>query len=110
MGLLAMVMLIIAQRIREIGIRKVLGASASSIVGIISKEFLLLIIISFIIAAPIAWLLMNNWLQDFAYRININWWVFAATAAAAIMIAMITICLQALKAAWMNPVKTLKAD
>lgn len=110
MGLLAMVMLIIAQRIREIGIRKVLGASASNIVGIISKEFVLLIIISFIIAAPPAWLLMNRWLQDFAYRITIGWWVFLAVALVAIIIALITICLQALKAAWMNPVKTLKAE
>ncbi|MGB8192537.1 MAG: ABC transporter permease [Chitinophagaceae bacterium] len=110
MGLLAMVMLIIAQRIKEIGIRKVLGASASNIVGIISKEFVLLIVISFVIAAPFAWLLMNNWLENFAYRIAISWWVFLAAAATAITIALITICLQALKAAWMNPVKTLKAE
>ena len=110
MGLLAMVMLIIAQRIREIGIRKVLGASAASIVGIISKEFMLLVLISFVIAAPLAWLFMNSWLQDFAYRVTINWWVFLIAAAIAILIAMITICVQALKAAWMNPVTTLKTE
>ena len=110
MGLLAMVMLIIAQRIKEIGIRKVLGASSAHIVNIISKQFLLLIVVSFIIAAPLAWWLMNSWLENFAYRIAINWWVFLAAAAAALMIALITICLQALKAAWMNPVKTLKAE
>jgi putative ABC transport system permease protein len=110
MGLLAMVMLIIAQRIREIGIRKVLGASAANIVGIISKEFVLLVLLSFVIAAPLAWMFMNNWLHDFAYRISINWWVFVISATAAVLIALITICLQALRAAWMNPVKTLKAE
>lgn len=110
MGLLAMVMLIIAQRIREIGIRKVLGASAANIVSIISKEFVLLILIAFVIAAPLAWIFMNGWLQDFAYRINISWWVFLIAATAAVLIALITICIQALKAAWMNPVKTLKAE
>ncbi len=110
MGLLAMVMLIIAQRIREIGIRKVLGASAANIVGIVSKEFVMLVLISFIIAAPLAWLFMNNWLQDFAYRIKINWWVFLIAGISAIIIALVTICFQALKAAWMNPVKTLKAE
>lgn len=110
MGLLAMVMLIIAQRIKEIGIRKVLGASGAHIVGIISKEFMLLVLISFIIAAPIAWMFMNSWLENFAYRVAVNWWVFLAAAAAAVMIALATICIQALKAAWMNPVKTLKAE
>jgi putative ABC transport system permease protein len=110
MGLLAMVMLIIAQRIKEIGIRKVLGASEAHIVGIISKEFMLLVVISFIIAAPIAWMFMNSWLQNFAYRISVNWWVFLVAAAAAVIIALGTICIQALKAAWMNPVKTLKTE
>ena len=110
MGLLAMVMLILAQRIKEIGIRKVLGASGAHIVGIISKEFMLLVLISFIIAAPIAWMFMNRWLENFAYRVAVNWWVFLAAAAAAVIIALATICIQALKAAWMNPVKTLKAE
>jgi putative ABC transport system permease protein len=68
------------------------------------------VLVSFVIAAPLAWVFMNSWLQDFAYRITINWWVFLIAATAAILIAMITICIQALKAAWMNPVKTLKTE
>jgi ABC-type antimicrobial peptide transport system permease subunit len=110
MGLLAMVFLMIAQRIKEIGIRKVLGASASNIVGIVSKDFILLVVVSFIIAAPIAWMLMNKWLQDFAYRINIQWWVFVIAAVSAVLIAFITICLQALRAAFMNPATTLRTE
>jgi ABC-type antimicrobial peptide transport system permease subunit len=110
MGLLAMVILIIAQRTKEIGIRKVLGASATSIVGIVSKDFVLLVLVSFVIAAPLAWIFMNKWLQDFAYRINIQWWMFAVAAASAVAIAFVTICLQALRAAFMNPVKTLRTE
>jgi ABC-type antimicrobial peptide transport system permease subunit len=110
MGLLAMVILIIAQRIKEIGIRKVLGASAYNIVTIVSKDFILLIFVAFVIASPFAWFFMNRWLEDFAYRINIQFWVFGVTAICALLIAFVTICLQGLKAAFMNPVKTLRAE
>jgi putative ABC transport system permease protein len=110
MGLLAMVILIIAQRFKEIGIRKVLGASVYNIVTIVSKDFILLILIAFVIATPFAWFFMNKWLDDFAYRIHIQFWVFAVTAIGAILIAFVTISLQSLKAAFMNPVKTLRTE
>jgi putative ABC transport system permease protein len=110
MGLLAMVILMIAQRVKEIGIRKVLGASAAQIVAIVSKDFLVLVLLAFVIAAPIAWLFMKNWLQDFAYRIDIHWWVFAEAGICAALIALITICLQAIRAALANPVKSLRAE
>lgn len=110
MGLLAMVVLIVAQRLREIGIRKVLGATPFQIVGMVSRDYLLLILIAFILASPAAWFFMHGWLQNFAYRIRVEWWVFLLAGGAAILVAMFTICLQSLKAAFMNPVKTLRAE
>ena len=110
MGLLAMVVLIVAQRLREIGIRKVLGATPLQIVGMVSRDYILLILIAFILAVPAAWFFMRNWLQDFAYRVRIEWWVFLIAGGAAIMIALLTICLQSLRAAFMNPVKTLRIE
>lgn len=110
MGLLAMVVLIVAQRLREIGIRKVLGATPFQIVGMVSREYLLLILVAFVLAAPVAWFFMQSWLQNFAYRIRVEWWVFLLAGGAAILVAMLTICLQSLKAAFMNPVKTLRTE
>ncbi len=100
----------ILQRTKEIGIRKVLGASVQNVVFILSKDFLLLVIISFVIAAPASWLIMHNWLQDFAYRIDISWWVFGVAGLIALAIALSTISYQAIKAALMNPVKSLKTE
>jgi ABC-type antimicrobial peptide transport system permease subunit len=98
------------QRIKEVGIRKVLGATAGNIVYLFSKEFIILIAIAFAIATPIAWYFMNQWLEDYAYRINIGWWVFLIAGVAAILIAMITISFQAIKAAIANPVKSLRSE
>lgn len=98
------------QRSKEIGIRKVLGASVSGIVKLLSKDFLKLVGLSIVIAIPIAWYAMENWLQDYAYRIEINWWVFVIAGVCAIGIAMFTISFQAIKAALANPVDSLKTE
>ena len=110
MGLFAIAMLMIEQRIKEIGVRKTLGASVQGIVTMLSKDFVKLVFISIVIASPIAWYAMNNWLKDFAYRINIHWWVFAATGLLAIIIAMVTVSYQSIRAALMNPVKSLNSE
>ena len=110
MGLFAIVVLIIAQRTKEIGIRKVLGASVNNILLLISRDFLKLVFISVCIASPIAWYIMHKWLQDFAYRIQIQWWVFVLTAGIALLIAFITIGLQSVRAALANPVKSLRSE
>ena len=98
------------QRVKEIGIRKVLGASVASVVGLLSKDFLKLVFIALILAVPIAWYVMNEWLRDFVYRINIEWWVFLVAALIALVIAMFTISSQAIKAAMSNPVKNLRTE
>ena len=98
------------QRVKEIGIRKVLGASVQSVVIMLSKEFIKLVLIASVIAFPVAWLSMNKWLQDFAYRITISWWVFVLSALTAVIIAWITISYQAIKAATANPVKSLRTE
>jgi len=98
------------QRIKEIGIRKVLGASVEGIVVLLSKDFVRLVVISLLIASPIAWWSMNNWLQDFPYRMNISWWIFALSGLVAITIAMATVFFQFIKAALMNPGKDLRGE
>jgi putative ABC transport system permease protein len=110
LGLLGLATFASQQRIKEIGIRKVLGASVTSVVGLLSKDFLKLVIIALIVAAPIAWYAMNKWLQDFAYRIHIEWWVFPLAGIIAVLIAFITISFQAIKAAIANPVKSLRTE
>ena len=110
LGLLGLTIYAAEQRIKEIGIRKVLGASVSGIVLMLSKDFLKLVLIAAIIAIPVAWFFMHKWLEDFAYRININWWVFVLSALVAIIIAMATIILQVVKAAIANPVKSLRTE
>jgi putative ABC transport system permease protein len=109
-GLIGLSAYNILQRTKEIGIRKVLGASVQNVVFVLSKDFLLLVIISFVIAAPASWLIMHNWLQDFAYRIDISWWVFGVAGLLALAIALSTISYQAIKAALTNPVKSLKTE
>jgi putative ABC transport system permease protein len=106
--LLGLAALAVVNRTKEIGIRKVLGASTFTITGLISKDFLKLVMIAFIIAAPLAWWFMNKWLQDYPYRIQIQWSVFVITGMATIIIALITVSYQAIKAAITNPVKSLR--
>ncbi len=93
------------QRIKEIGIRKVLGASVSSIVGMLSKDFAKLVLIASLIAFPVAWWAMNNWLEDFAYRVHIQWWVFVLAGITTLCIALITVSFQSVKAAIIKPGK-----
>lgn len=110
LGLFGLAIFMAEQRTKEIGVRKVLGASVSGIVRLLSKDFIKLVAIAFIIAVPLGWYCMHWWLQDFAYRIEINWWVFAVAGLAALMIALITVSFQAVKAALANPVKSLRAE
>ena len=110
MGLFGLAAFSAEQRTKELGIRKVLGANAFNIVGLLSKNFLVLIVISSLIAIPIAWWAMNNWLEDFPYRVNISWWVFGIAIIAALAIALLTVSFQAIKAALANPVKSLRTE
>ena len=110
MGLFGLATLTVVRRTREIGIRKVLGASVSSVVQLLSKEFLILVFIAALIAFPLGWWAMNKWLEDFAYRIKIEWWVFAAATVAALVIALLTVSFQAIRAALANPVKSLRTE
>jgi putative ABC transport system permease protein len=110
LGLLGLVMFAAEQRTKEIGIRKVLGATVTNIVNLLSKEFLMLVFVSFLIAAPIAGYFMNQWLQGFAYKIDLAWWIFALAGASALFIAMLTISVQAFHAAVVNPVKSLRSE
>jgi len=110
LGLFGLAALAAINRTKEIGIRKVLGASLPGIVKLLSKDFLKLIIVALIIAAPLAWYFMNKWLQDFAYRISIGWWIFIMAGALALFIAFVTISLQAVKAGIANPVKSLRTE
>jgi putative ABC transport system permease protein len=110
LGLFGLSAFAISQRFKEIGVRKVLGANVSSLVTLLSKDFLKLVIIAALIAFPVSWYAMNKWLEAFAYRINIQWWVFFVSAIAALLIALITISFQAIRAALMNPVKSLRTE
>ncbi|MDP4284196.1 MAG: ABC transporter permease [Bacteroidota bacterium] len=110
LGLLGLASYSTTQRTKEIGIRKVMGASVANVLNLLSKEFLKLVAISFLIAAPIAWYFMHEWLQGFAYRTDIYWWVFAIAGALALLIALLTISFLAIKAAIANPVKSLRTE
>jgi putative ABC transport system permease protein len=110
LGLLGLATYTAQLKTKEIGIRKVLGASVTSITALLAKEFIVLIVISFIIAAPIAWIAMNNWLQNYVYRISISGWIFLIAGLSALLIALFTISFQAIKAAFANPVKSLRTE
>jgi len=110
LGLFGLAAYTAERRTKEIGVRKVLGASVTGIAGLLSKDFLKLVILSSLISFPVAWYFMSKWLQDFAYRIQISWWVFIVAAVSAIFIALFTISFQAIKAALANPVKSLRTE
>lgn len=110
LGLFGLATFIAEQRRKEIGIRKVLGASVDGIVRMLSKNFVLLVFISFILAAPLAWFMMDKWLQEFAYRVSLRWWIFGLAGAVALVIALGTVSFQAIRAALMNPVKSLRNE
>jgi putative ABC transport system permease protein len=110
MGLLAIVILILSQRTKEIGIRKVMGAPVSSIVVLIAKDFLFLVGLATIIATPVGWYLMNQWLQGFAYRIGIGWYIFLGAGTLALLISLVTVSIQAIKAGVANPVNSLRTQ
>jgi len=110
LGLSGLVTFTAEQRTKEIGIRKVLGASVSGIVQMLSKDFLKLVLIASIIAFPIAWWAMDNWLADYAYKVDIGWWIFPIAGLAAMLIALLTVSLQAIKAAFANPVGALRSE
>jgi putative ABC transport system permease protein len=110
LGLFGLVTFTAEQRRKEIGIRKVLGGSVGGIVMLLAKNLVLLVLIAIVIATPIAWLSMSKWLQGFAYQVNIGWWIFAGAGAVALLIAFATVCLQAVRAALANPVKSLRTE
>jgi putative ABC transport system permease protein len=110
MGLFGLTTLVVVRRTKEIGIRKVLGADAGKLVMLISREFIWLVAIAALVAFPLAWWALRNWLQDFAYRISMPWWVFLLSAVAALAVALVTVSVQAVKAAMMNPVKSLRTE
>jgi ABC-type antimicrobial peptide transport system permease subunit len=110
MGLFGLAAFIAQQRTKEIGIRKVLGATVTDITTMLSTDFLKLVLIAVLIASPIAWYFMNSWLEDFAYRTTISWWVFGLAGAAACVITLCTIGAQSIRAALKNPVKSLRSE
>ena len=98
------------QRVKEIGVRKVLGASVFNLWRLLSKDFVLLVLISLLIATPVGYYFMHQWLQNYTYRSNISWWIFAVTAAGALAITLLTVSYQSIKAALANPVKSLRSE
>jgi putative ABC transport system permease protein len=110
LGLLGLSSFVAEQRIKEIGIRKILGASVANLWKMLSSDFVVLIIISCFIAIPIGYYFMHTWLQNYQYRTEISWWVFFATSAGALMITLLTVSFQAIKAAMINPVNSLKSE
>ncbi|MGN6532667.1 MAG: ABC transporter permease, partial [Ginsengibacter sp.] len=110
MGLFGIASIIIRQRVKEIGVRKVLGASVSSIFTLVSREFVKPVLIAFLIAVPLCWWAMNSWLQHYSHRVSIHWWVFAIAGIAAFTITICTVSFQSIKAAIANPVKSLRSE
>lgn len=110
LGLFGMASFMAEQRVKEMGVRKVLGASVFNLWRLMTKDFVLLVLIALVIAVPLAYYFMHNWLQRFEYRTGISWWIIAATAAGAVLIALLTVSFQSIKAAMMNPVKSLRSE
>jgi ABC-type antimicrobial peptide transport system permease subunit len=110
LGLFGLASFVAEQRTKEIGIRKVLGASVTNLWQMLSKDFVVLVIISCLVAAPIAYYFMNNWLQKYTYRTELSWWVFAVSGLGALLLTLLTVSYQAIRAALINPVKSLKTE
>ena len=110
LGLFGLISYSAEQRTKELGIRKVLGATATNVVTLLSKEFVKLVLLANLIAWPIAWFTMNQWLENFAYRVDISWWIFGLTGALALTIALLTVSSQAIKAALANPIVALRCE
>ena len=110
LGLFGLATFSAEQRNKEIGIRKVLGASVPGIIQLMSRDFLQLVLIAFLIAIPISWWVMHEWLQGFVYRVTISWWMFSVAGGATILISLLTVSSQAIRAALMNPVKALRNE
>ncbi len=110
LGLLGLAAYTAQVRTREIGVRKVLGASVTRLVGLLAQDFIKLVLIAILIATPIAWFAMHSWLQAFAYRIDLSWWVFIVAGLLAVIIAFATMSFQTVKAALTNPVKSLRSE
>jgi putative ABC transport system permease protein len=110
MGLFGLATLVVVRRTKEIGIRKVLGADVRGLVLLVSRDFVVLVAVASLLAFPLAWWALKKWLEDFAYRVSIPWWVFPASAGVALFIALITVSVQAVKAAVANPVHSLRTE
>jgi ABC-type antimicrobial peptide transport system permease subunit len=110
LGLLGLAMFTAEQRTKEFGIRKVLGAKVGTLFTLLSKDFLMLVLVAFVLAAPLAALAMHSWLKNFAYRIDLQWWVFLMAGAMALLIALATVSFQAIKVSFANPVKSLRTE
>ena len=110
LGLFGLSTYITQQRTKEIGIRKVFGASVQNVLVLVSTEFLSLVLFAFVISIPLTWWGMHGWLQNFAYRIDISWWIFIVAGVSVLLIALLTISFEAIKAALMNPVKSLRTE
>ncbi len=108
--MLALVIYTTTVRTKEIGIRKILGASVSNIVSILSRDFVKLVLVAFAIAAPVAWWASYKWLEDFAYKTNMSWWVFAIGGFGMVLLAIVTLSMQTIKAAMANPAKSLRVE
>jgi ABC-type antimicrobial peptide transport system permease subunit len=110
LGLLGLASFMAEQRTKEIGIRKVLGASVINLWGLLSKEFLLLVVISCILASPVAYYFLHQWLERYTYRISVSWWIFAMAGLAAVLVTLLTVSTQTIKAALANPVRSLRSE
>jgi putative ABC transport system permease protein len=110
LGLTGLISFFAVQRTKEIGVRKVLGASVTGIVYLLSRDFLVMVGGALLVAVPVAWYFMNNWLHAFAYRIAISWWIFVLAGSLSALIAMCTVSFQAVRAAWVNPADSLRND
>ena len=110
LGLFGLATFTAERRVKEIGVRKVLGASVMGIISLLSKDFLKPVLLALVLATPLAWYFMKNWLTDFAYRIEIEWWMFALTGFLAIGVALLTVGFQSVKAALANPVESLRSE